>query len=312
MTTCRLSIEGLVAATFTPFQSNGDVAFDSIGPMVDFLVQQGLSGLYVLGSTGEGLSLTEQERCDVASRFVEAAAARIPVIVQVGSESLRQARRLAAHAEQVGADAISAVSPVYFKPDSVSTLVASMAEVAAGAPSLPFYYYHIPAVTGVSASIADFLNAARDAIPNFAGVKFTSPAIHEYQAAVEVGGDDLETLWGVDEMLLSGLVAGGRGAVGSTYNYAAPVYQRLINAFQRGDMDSARRFQADAQAIVRAFVPYGPRAAQKAIMAMIGYDCGPSRLPITPLEEDRTEALRRDLESIGFFDQIATSNQDSA
>lgn len=297
-------MRGLIAATFTPMDQSGNVAVDQIGPMVDRLIEQKLAGFYVLGSTGEGLSLTAEERIDTAQRFIDAVAGRVPVIVQVGCESLRQARELAAAAQSAGADAISAVTPVYFKPDSTTTLVDSMAVIASGAPTLPFYYYHIPSVTGVNLNPLDFLRLGGTKIQNLRGLKFTSPSVHDYQACIEFDPERFEILWGVDEMLMSGLVAGGVAAVGSTYNFCAAIYHRLIAAYQRGDLDAARRHQSVAQSIVRTFVPYGPRAAQKAMMEMIGIDCGPPRLPITPLPILSITQLRKELESIGFFDAV--------
>ncbi|QDV68774.1 N-acetylneuraminate lyase [Rosistilla carotiformis] len=297
-------LQGLVAATFTPLAGDRTVDTAPIPAMVDRLVDDNVAGLYVLGSTGEGPSLTATERCTVAEAFVQSAAGRLPVIVQVGCESLSSARELAAHAQRIGADAVSAVSPVYFKPDCVETLVDSMAEIAAGAPNLPFYYYHIPAVTGVNCSMVDFLRLAADRIPTLRGIKFTSTNVFEFQSCLEFAGDRFQLLWGLDEMLLSGLGAGAQAAVGSTYNFAAPIYQRLLAAFAAGDLDEARRQQSLSQAIVRAFIPYGPRGAQKAIMSMIGHDCGPSRLPVATLTQSQRDALRNDLDAIGFFDAV--------
>ncbi len=296
--------EGLVAATFTPLRDDDSLHLEAIAPMVDRLIDQGIAAMYVLGSTGEGVSLTFDERCAVAESFVGAAGSRLPVIVQVGSESLAQARQLAVHASRVGADAISAVSPVYFKPDCVETLVASMAEIAGGAPELPFYYYHIPAVTGVVVSAVEFLKLAEQRIANFRGVKFTSQNVFEFQTCVEYAQDRLQILWGLDEMLQCGLAAGAHAAVGSTYNFAAPIYQRLLTAFAAGDMEAVRREQSRSQAIVRAFIPYGSRGAQKAIMRMIGIDCGPSRLPVRTLTTTQYVALEQELREIGFFEWI--------
>ncbi|QDS89250.1 N-acetylneuraminate lyase [Rosistilla ulvae] len=297
-------LQGLVAATFTPLASDRTLDTAAIPAMVDHLVDDKIAGLYVLGSTGEGPSLTQSERCTVAEAFVQSAAGRLPVIVQVGCESLSSARELATHAQQIGADAVSAVSPVYFKPDCVETLVDSMAEIAAGAPNLPFYYYHIPAVTGVNYSMVDFLRLAADRIPTLRGIKFTSTNVFEFQSCLEFAGDRFQLLWGLDEMLLSGLGAGAQAAVGSTYNFAAPIYQRLLAAFAAGDLGEARRQQSLSQAIVRAFIPYGPRGAQKAIMSMIGHDCGPSRLPVATLTPSQRDALRSDLDAISFFDAV--------
>lgn len=304
MLPCAEPMRGLIAATFTPMDSNGNIAIGQIGPMIDRLMGQKIAGFYILGSTGEGLSLTAEERIATAKRFIEVVAGRVPVIVQVGCESLWQAKELAAAAQAAGADAISAVTPVYFKPESVTTLVDAMAVIASGAPKLPFYYYHIPSVTGVNLNPLDFLRLGSAEIDNLRGLKFTSPSIHDYQACIDFDPERFEIMWGVDEMLLSGLVAGGTAAVGSTYNFCAAIYHRLIAAYQRGDLDAARRHQAVAQSIVRTFVPYGPRAAQKAMMEMIGIDCGAPRLPITPMPSLAINQLRQELDAIGFFDAI--------
>ena len=301
MTNNSPPLQGLVAATFTPMHGDGSLNTDLIPSLVEHLVEQGMAGMYVLGSTGEGPSLTFEERCTVAEAFVKAAAGRLPVIVQVGGESLAQARRLAAHAQDVGADAISAVSPMYFKPDSVETLAASMAEVASGASSLPFYYYHIPAATGLTASMVEFLKLGAERIPTLRGIKFTSTNVFEFQSCVEFAGDRFEILWGLDEMLNCGLSAGASAGVGSTYNFAAPTYQRILAAFAKGDLEEVRRHQSRSQALVRAFLPYGPRSAQKAIMSMVGLDCGPTRLPVAAMTDSATAALRDELEAIGFF-----------
>lgn len=297
-------LRGLVAATFTPLRADGSLQPELIPGMVNFLIDRGVSGLYVLGSTGEGSSLTVTERCLLAEHFISAANSRVPVIVQVGCESLRQARELAAHAQQAGAAGISAVSPVYFKPESAAGLVASMGQIAAGAPQLPFYYYHIPAVTGVSVSALEFLRRGGREIPNLRGIKFTSPAMHDFQSCIEFEDGRFDMLWGLDEMLASGLAAGALGAVGSTYNFAAPVYLRLLEAWQRGDLTAVRLEQSRSQTLVRAFVPYGARAAQKAIMSMVWQNCGPTRLPVSPLTAEQSATLQQDLRQIGFFDWL--------
>ena len=234
-------IKGLVAATFTPFNDDASVDVTRIPEIVDYLIDQGIAALYAIGSTGEGLSLTTAERQAVAEAFVQAAAGRLPVIVQVGSECIAQAVELAEHAQGIGADAVSAVSPVYFKPRTVEALVDSMAQIAAGAPELPFYYYHIPKVTGVGHSMLDFLRLGGSQIPTLRGIKYTSTDLEEFQACVEFAVGQFELLWGVDEMLADGLTAGARAAVGSTYNFAAPIARQLLEAFASGDVEQARR-----------------------------------------------------------------------
>ncbi len=162
-----LKITGLVPAVFTPMHEDGSLNLTMVPVMVEHLLAQGASGLYVNGSTGEGVSLTSSERIAVAEAYVQAAGGRVPVIIQVGHNSLAEARALAAHAQAIGADAISATPPSYFKPGTLDALVDCMAQVSAGAHRLPFYYYHIPSVTGVDLDMVDFLAlAGRHAAPD--------------------------------------------------------------------------------------------------------------------------------------------------
>ncbi len=270
--------------------------------MVEFLLQRGVHGLYVCGSTGEGMSLTSDERRSVAEAYVRAAAGRVPVLIQVGHTSLAEARSLAAHAQQIGADAVSATAPFYFKPDSVETLIDSMAEVAAGAPELPFYYYHIPVLTGVSLSMVEFLTHASDRIENLAGLKYTSATLHEFQQCQELDDGRFEVLWGCDEMMLAALATGAKGAVGSTFNIAAPLYQRILDAFDQGDVAEARRWQLRSVQMVHTIGRFPFHPAMKEVLGMLRMPCGPCRLPQRRLSSDEIVVLRDDLNAIGFFD----------
>lgn len=299
---------GLIAATFTPMKGDGSLNLSLIPAITDHLVANGITGIYVAGSTGEGVSLTTDERRAVAEAYIDAAAGRLTVFVQVGQDCVEQARQLAAHAQSVGASAVSAVTPTYFKPTTIEAVVASMAHIAAGAPELPFYYYHIPTVTGVAIDMVAFLACAGRRIPNLAGIKYTAPTLHEYQQCVEFDGGRYDVLFGFDEMLLPALAVGATAAIGSTYNFSAPVYHRLMAAFAKGDIETARRWQSRSIDITRAFGAYGGREAQKAMMGMIGFDCGPCRPPLTTLPADRTSALRKDLDAVDFFKLAAEAS----
>ncbi len=295
------ALGGLIAAAHTPMRSDGALDLEGIGPLVEHLVGEGVSGLYVLGSTGEGPSLSQDERMAAAERFVRASAGRLPVVVQVGHHSVAEARTLAAHAARVGADAVSATPPSYFKPQGVEALAATMAQIASAAPELPFYYYHMPAATGVTCDLPALLEAVGARAASFAGVKYTAPTLDEYLACTQVEAGRFNMLFGRDEMLLAALAVGARGAVGSTYNFAAPLYRRLIAAFERSDLAEARRCQALAVGMIRTILSFGVFESLKAMMQIIGVDCGPPRLPVMPLSPERVDALRAALESIGFF-----------
>lgn len=296
-----MHLSGLIAATFTPMHADGSLNLAMAGPIVDHLIHSGVSGLYVCGSTGEGPLLTTAERKETAAAYVEAAAGRLPVVVQVGHSSVIEARELAAHAQQIGANATSAVAPYYFKPSSIGTLVDCLAEIAGGAPKLPFYYYHIPELSGVHANMVELLRHAPSKMPNFAGIKYTAPLVNEFQTLIDLSNGRFDILFGRDEMLLSGLAGGADGAVGSTYNFAAPLYRRVIAAFERGDVAEARRCQGEAVAMVNVLLSYRGHAGLKAAMGLRGLDCGPTRLPNVSLRPEEVESLRRDLDAVGFF-----------
>jgi N-acetylneuraminate lyase len=291
-------LSGLVAAAFTPLRADGSLNLAMVGPMVDHLIVRGVSALFVCGSTGEGPLLTVAERRDTAAAYVEAAGRRIPVIVHVGHSSPAEARLLAAHAQQIGADAISAVAPWYFKPASVASLVACLAEIAGGAPQLPFYYYHIPSLTGVAFDMVEVLRRA-DQVPTMVGIKYTAPSVDELQALLDFEGGRYDILYGRDEMLLSGLCVGARGAIGSTYNFAAPLYRRLIAAFEAGDLVGARQYQAQAVAMIRLLLDGGGLPLFKAIMGWLGFDCGPVRMPLVNVDPAKMAQIRREVEAMG-------------
>lgn len=295
-------LTGLIAAAYTPLDASGKLRFDPVPGMVDRLIDERITGLYVCGSTGEGVSFTGEERRATAEAFVRAAGKRIPILVQVGHNSVWEAASLAAHAQEIGADALSATAPSYFKGVTLENLVASMAEIAAAAPDLPFYYYHIPFMTGLAFDMVEFLKLASEKIPSLAGIKYSAPTVHEFQACKAFEDGRFDILWGCDEMLLSAFASGARGAVGSTYNFAAPLYNKIIEAFNAGRSDEAQQLQLRSVELVRALCRYPFLPATKQIMTWLGDDCGPARLPLPRMTAEQIVELRTDLESIGFFE----------
>jgi N-acetylneuraminate lyase len=265
-----------------------------------------VNAVFVAGSTGESHSLAVEERLALAQRWSEVLrSTNQRLIVHVGSNCLADACTLAAHARSIGADAIAALAPSYFKPKSLDALTACCAEIAAAAPGVPFYYYDIPAMTGVHHSMPDFLATAGERIPTLAGLKFTNPDLMAYQRCLAVDQRRFNVLWGLDEMLLAALALGAPGAVGSTYNFAAPIYQRIIAAHERGDLAAARVEQLRSVELIELLASFGFMAAAKAVMGFLGVDVGPVRLPNVSLKPEESRRLRTSLEGLGFFDWIA-------
>lgn len=298
-------LTGLVAATHTPFNQDGSLHLAIVEKQLAHLLQNQVRFAFIGGTTGESHSLSLEERLALARRWCEAARGTpLQVVVHVGANCLGDARQLAAQAQQLGAAAISALAPSYFKPRSPATLIAGLADTAAAAPETPFYYYDIPVLTGVSFPMAEFLAQASAQIPTLAGLKFTNPDLMAYLQCLHTDGGRWDLPWGIDEWLLGALATGARGAVGSSYNFAAPLYHSLIAAFERGDLAAARAAQHRSTQLIALLARHGYMGAAKATMALLGVEVGPARLPNASLAPSQAPALRQELEALGFFDWI--------
>ena len=300
-----LKLHGLVAATHTPFAADGQLNLSAVAKQAEHLHHAGVNTVFIAGSTGESHSLTVAERLALAQRWSEVVrGSKLRLVVHVGSNCLADARVLAAQAQSLGAAAIAALAPSYFKPRSLDTLIACCAEIAGAAPALPFYFYDIPALTGVQFSMPEFLAIAPDRIPTLAGIKFTNADLMAYQRCLHVQDGRFDIPWGLDEYLLAALALGAVGAVGSSYNFAAPLYHRMIAAFSRGELATARVEQYRSVQLIELLGGFGYMAAAKAVMGFVGVDVGSPRLPIAPLTTEQRAHLQTSLERLGFFDWV--------
>lgn len=300
-------IEGLVAAVHSPFDSRtGELNPAAVPAQLELMLKQKVAGVFVCGSTGESHSLSVDERKLLAEEWIRlAAGSRLQVIVHVGGNCLRDSQQLAAHAEQAGAAAISAQAPSYYKPQNVRQLSDWCRSIIGSAENTPFYYYDIPSMTGVSLSMPDFLEQAADTLPGLAGLKFTNPDLMSFQLCQRSAGGRFDIAFGVDEMLLAALALGGTGAVGSTYNFAAPIYHAITSAWQSGDIETARLHQFRSVQLIRLLASYGYMSAARQVMGFLNAPVGSPRQPHQELSPERVNQLRSDLERLGFFDWVA-------
>jgi N-acetylneuraminate lyase len=295
-------LNGLVAATHTPFKKDGSLNLDGVEKIAAHLLANKVEIAFIGGSTGESHSLNVDERMKLSKRWFEIAkGTRLKVVVHVGSNCLEDARALSRQGQELGALAISALTPSYFKPRNVDALVDCCSFIASAAPQTPFYYYDIPTMTGVNLPMPEFLERAGKSIPNLKGLKFTNVDFMSFQLCGQMEGGRFEILWGVDEMLLPALSVGAHGAVGSTYNFAAPIYHRIMDAFKKFDFETARKEQLRSIRLVNILVKRGYMASAKAMMGMLGVDVGSPRLPNGSLKQDEFASLKSDLEKEGYI-----------
>ena len=301
-------LAGLVAATHTPFHADGSLNLSVVEKQASHLLRDGVRAVFIGGTTGESHSLSCEERRQLTERWTDVARDMpLRVVVHVGGNCLGDARALAAQAQARGAAAIATMAPSYFKPRTVGELVEWCAAVATAAAGTPFSFYDIPAMTNVVLPMPELLDQVAGRIPNFVGLKFTGTDLMALQSCLHAQAGRYNVLWGYDENLLAALALGVRGAVGSTYNFAAPLYLRVIDFFTAGYLAAARDEQFCAVRLVALLAGYGFMAAAKATMGMLGIDVGPPRLPNKRLAAEQITALRSDLEKLGFFDWIKTA-----
>lgn len=296
----------LIAAPHTPFHKNGSLALEQVAQQAAWLVKSGVAGVFVGGTTGEWSSMTTDERKALFDAWT-LCDAKLIRIAHVGHNCLQDAAALAKHAARVGFDAISGVSPSFFKPGSAQVLADYFAPIAAAGDGLPFYVYQIPGLTGCSVPVLEQVEACAKTVPHFAGLKFTDPNLFDYARCMSRYGDRFDFKWGVDEILLAAMPYGAKSAVGSTYNYAAPIYQKMIAAYYAGDADLARHEADRSVTLVDLILEYGAMQAGKALMALRGIECGPTRLPIAPLTNAKRDELFARVRELSLLDDVPTS-----
>lgn len=296
-------IKGLIDAPFTPFYDNGEVNYEPIADYARLLVNNGLKGVFINGSSGEGYMLTEEERKKLAEKWMGAAPADFKVIVHVGSICVKSSRNLAAHAQKIGAWGIGAMATPFPKINRVEELVKYCEEIAIGAPELPFYYYHIPAFNNAYLPMPEFLAAVDGRIPNFAGIKYTYESLYEYNQCRLYKNGKFDMLHGQDETILPCLAMGGaEGGIGGTTNYNGRCLVGIIDAWKAGDLQKARELQNFAQDVINVICHYrGNIVGGKRIMKLIGLDLGKNRTPFRNMTDSEETAMKAELDAIDFF-----------
>ncbi|HLT93444.1 MAG TPA: dihydrodipicolinate synthase family protein [Membranihabitans sp.] len=298
-------LKGLIAAPFTPFYEDGELNLKTISGYSTLLKKSHVSGVFIGGTTGEGMLMSVAERKSLAEEWLRHAEESFKIIVHVGANSYRDAQELADHARSIGADAVSSMGPLFLRPKRIEDLINYCREVSLSSGDLPFYYYHIPGVSGVDFPMIEFLEKAEDIVPTLKGIKYTHHNLMDLQLCLGASQRKWDILYGQDETLLAGLTFGAIGAVGSTYNYMAPLYHQVIDAYRKGNLDLACHLQNASARFVRHLIRFGGGVeGGKPIMRMIGLDCGPLRTPAHNITQDDYQEFSELIELEGITEYM--------
>jgi N-acetylneuraminate lyase len=230
---------------------------------------------------------------------------RLTIIPHISATSYKDSIELAAHAGSMEVDAIGCMGPCFLPPKRIHELVAINKIIADSAPNIPYYYYHLPVVSGVNLKMSTFLKEASKEIPNLAGIKFTSTDLMDMQECILLENGRFDILHGHDQILLCGLAAGATGGVGTSYNLMPNLYQKILLAFQTGDFINARKWQLRSIEFVKIMLKHGNAVeSTKAMFKIAGLDLGPCRLPLRNLTKNEYQLLERDLKELDFYNDI--------
>lgn len=291
---------GAWPALVTPFTADDQINVSVLRDLTDYLIDKGVAGLYLCGSTGQGIHTSVEERKLVTETVVDQANGRIDIITHVGSQVMDDAVDLAAHAQSTGVEGVSSIIPAGY--NTIDTICDYYSTVARAAPNIAFLPYLF---TSAIDSVA-LINALRD-IPNLAGTKYTGPNMYEFRHVVEAREGDWSVFSGMDEQCVFAAMFGSCGNIGSTLNVMPGIYSKIHKAYAADDLIQARDLQLRANRITRVLINHDFMGALKAAISLLGFDCGQPRLPALPFSEKKQAALKADLEAVDFFEIAAIS-----
>jgi len=295
--------QGAWPALLTPFTTDNQVNVPVLRGLVDYLIGKRIGGLYVCGSTGEGIYMSVDERKLVTETVIDRTAGRVPVIVHVGTMVARDAVTLAGHAQAAGADAVASIIPPQFA--HVQSIYDYYCALSQAAPDLPLLSYIFGGPTDAVALMRQLMP-----IPTIAGSKYTGPNMHEFRRIVELGkeyhGPYAWTVFsGMDEECYFASLFGSSGNIGSTLNYIPGAYREIHAARAFGDVARGTELQLRANAITQVLFSFGFLGAVKEIMRPLGFDCGQPRLPARPFDAARRADMMAQVNEVGFAELSA-------
>ncbi|MFH1567499.1 MAG: dihydrodipicolinate synthase family protein [Gemmatimonadota bacterium] len=289
---------GIWPALCTAFDDTGkEIDAGRVRGLVRALLDTGIDGFFVTGSTGEGAFLTVPERRQMASVVTDEVAGAVPLMLQVGATTTENAVALARHAATCkNLDAVASVAPVD-RPNDLEAAVRHYAAIGA-ATDLPFYVYWLAATADKRVTADQFLDAMK-AVPNFAGVKFTDTNLYLFQQLIAVSGGRVNAISGPDEMCVAAMVMGADAAIGTTYNIMPRLFLGMRRAFDQGDIREAMGAQVKANRVISFLLSIGALAGVKAMLAWRGLPVGPPRAT-APLAPETAQRLRVFLDGLDY------------
>lgn len=280
---------GIVCALVTPFRANGTLDPAALGELIDFQIARGVHGLFVLGTTGEGLLCSPNERKRLAAYCSERVAGRVPLVVHCGATDTRTAADLVHHAARVGVRTVAATPPFFF-PYPEQALYDHFARLVEAGPGLEHYIYDNPERVGFEVGVALVTRLLQQLEP-IVGVKDTGDSLGKITKYLAGGSAAPRVFTGNNLIILGSLVMGGQGGVSALANATPELFTALYDAFCSDRLDDARRLQLVIARLHASLagVPYV--AGVKHLVSLRGLPGGHPRAPLPGLTEAQADAV---------------------
>ncbi|XP_063700003.1 N-acetylneuraminate lyase A-like [Culicoides brevitarsis] len=279
----NFTFKGFMVPVFTPFKADKSLDLEVIPKYAEYLKQKGIDAILVNGTTGEGMSMTTQERKSVAEKWaVERARLNFTMMVQIGGTSSADVFELARHAESIQVDGVLILPQLYKKPQSEAELIEYLEQVATHCPNTPIFYYHIPKYTKVDVNISRVISLARARLPTFAGVKDSSANLEQIVHALDAG---VTIFLGTNAIFVGSLALGFDSFIMTPLNIYPEMNQAIREWMAEGNVTAARQLQKELNEKIREITEKGEfTAAMKAkfnqIVANFGLNVGGVRCPL--------------------------------
>lgn len=275
---------GIIPAFYACYDDNGNVSKDRAKRFASFLIDKGVKGLYVGGSSGECIYQSKEDRKLILEAVMEEAKGKITIIAHIACNNTADGEELASHAEKLGVDAIAAIPPIYFHlPDySIADYWNDMSKAA---PNTDFIIYNIPQLAGVSLSAALYKKMREN--PRVIGVKNSSMPVFDIQTFKDIALDDSVIFNGPDEQFVGGRIMGADGGIGGTYGVMPELFIAADKAVRNGDFKKAQDIQFKINKIIAAMCSCHGNlyAVMKAILRIQGIDIGRVRKPLSDISD---------------------------
>ncbi len=290
-----MKFTGVMPALITPLTDEGKLNRDVLERLIEDLIAQGADGFYIGGATGEGIILDADVHKELTTESIKIINGRVPSIVHIARMNYNEMVDLAVHAEKAGADAISAIPPLFYQYDHEA--IYRYYEGLSNAINIPIMIYNNPN-TGVHFSaeqVAELYN-----IKNVTAIKWTNYEFYQVMRILDLTKGEFNVISGPDEMLLCGLAAGADGCIGTTYNFLMPEVRAVYDAFRAGDIEGARKAQTVVSTIVDELIKYNVVLATKVILEAKGYDVNHPLYPMHDYTPEQKAEMLANLQKAGL------------